>query len=75
MDEHKPLVGPSAVRRAVSHPLDTLFAVKRLIGRRFDEPEVLALASAAALWVFLFRTRAGFALQVGGLAPAAARYF
>src|SRR5258708_35901806 len=26
------------------------------------------------LWVFLFRTRAGFALQVGGLAPAAARY-
>jgi hypothetical protein len=27
-----------------------------------------------ALWVFLFRTRAGFAQQVGGLAPAAARY-
>ncbi len=26
------------------------------------------------LWVFLFRTRAGFAQQVGGLAPAAARY-
>jgi len=34
----------------------------------------LALLGAAALWVFLFRTRAGFALQVGGLAPAAARY-
>ena len=34
----------------------------------------LALAAAAALWVFLFRTRAGFALLVGGLAPAAARY-
>ena len=34
----------------------------------------LALAGALALWVFLFRTRAGFALQVGGLAPAAARY-
>jgi ABC-type uncharacterized transport system permease subunit len=29
---------------------------------------------AALLWVFLFRTRAGFAQQVGGLAPAAARY-
>jgi simple sugar transport system permease protein len=28
----------------------------------------------AALWIFLFRTRAGFAQQVGGLAPAAARY-
>lgn len=34
----------------------------------------IALAAAGALWVFLFRTRAGFAQQVGGLAPAAARY-
>ncbi|KLR57165.1 ABC transporter permease [Diaphorobacter sp. J5-51] len=34
----------------------------------------LALLGAALLWVFLFRMRAGFALQVGGLAPAAARY-
>ena len=34
----------------------------------------MALAGVAVLWVFLFRTRAGFALQVGGLAPAAARY-
>jgi len=25
----------------------------------------------AGMWIFLFRTRAGFALQVGGLAPAA----
>src|SRR2546428_5519703 len=35
---------------------------------------LIALAGVAALWVFLFRTRAGFAQQVGGLAPAAARY-
>ena len=35
---------------------------------------LLALAGVVALWVFLFRTRAGFALQVGGLAPHAARY-
>jgi general nucleoside transport system permease protein len=35
---------------------------------------IIALAGVAALWVFLFRTRAGFAQQVGGLAPAAARY-
>ena len=35
---------------------------------------LLALAGVAGLWVFLFRTRAGFAQQVGGLAPAAARY-
>lgn len=35
---------------------------------------LVGLAGVAALWVFLFRTRTGFALQVGGLAPAAARY-
>jgi simple sugar transport system permease protein len=35
---------------------------------------LLALAGVLAAWVFLFRTRAGFSLQVGGLAPAAARY-
>ena len=34
----------------------------------------VALAAAALAWVFLFRTYRGFALQVGGLAPAAARY-
>ena len=35
---------------------------------------LIALAAVAALWVFLFRTYRGFALQVGGLAPQAARY-
>jgi simple sugar transport system permease protein len=34
----------------------------------------LALVAAAAMWVFMFRTYRGFQLQVGGLAPAAARY-
>ena len=34
----------------------------------------LALVAVAAIWVFLFRTYRGFQLQVGGLAPAAARY-
>ena len=43
-------------------------------GSRVTIGLLLALAGALALWVFLFRTRAGFALQVGGLAPAAARY-
>jgi ABC-type uncharacterized transport system permease subunit len=45
-----------------------------LAGSRVSIGLVIALAGAAALWVFLFRTRAGFAQQVGGLAPAAARY-
>ena len=35
---------------------------------------LLALLGVAVLWVFLFRSYRGFALQVGGLAPAAARY-
>jgi general nucleoside transport system permease protein len=35
---------------------------------------LLGLLGALGLWVFLFRTRAGFAQLVGGLAPAAARY-
>jgi simple sugar transport system permease protein len=35
---------------------------------------LIAIASVAALWLFMFRSYRGFALQVGGLAPAAARY-
>ncbi len=43
-DGVKPLVGISAKRRAVTNPQDTVFAVKRLMGRRFDDPEVQQLA-------------------------------
>ena len=32
------LVGQSAKRQAVTNPENTIFAVKRLIGRRFDDP-------------------------------------
>jgi simple sugar transport system permease protein len=35
---------------------------------------LIALAAVGLLWAFLFRTYRGFALQVGGMAPAAARY-
>ncbi|PCH64841.1 MAG: molecular chaperone DnaK [Gammaproteobacteria bacterium] len=34
------VVGASAKRQAVTNPTDTIFAVKRLIGRRFDEEVV-----------------------------------
>jgi molecular chaperone DnaK len=34
------LVGAPAKRQAVTNPKNTLYAVKRLIGRRFDEKEV-----------------------------------
>jgi simple sugar transport system permease protein len=43
-------------------------------GSRINIGLLLALAGVAGLWVFLFRTYAGFAQQVGGLAPAAALY-
>ena len=32
------LVGQAAKRQAVTNPENTLFAIKRLIGRRFDDP-------------------------------------
>ena len=35
------LVGQSAKRQAVTNPTNTLYAVKRLIGRRFDDPTVV----------------------------------
>ncbi len=34
------LVGQAAKRQAVTNPTNTLYAVKRLIGRRFDDPTV-----------------------------------
>lgn len=34
------LVGQSAKRQAVTNPQNTLYAIKRLIGRKFDEEEV-----------------------------------
>ncbi len=43
-------------------------------GSRVNIGVLIALAGVAAIWVFLFRTRGGWAQQIGGLAPAAARY-
>ncbi|WP_321500197.1 molecular chaperone DnaK [Breoghania sp.] len=39
-DDGERLVGQPAKRQAVTNPSNTLFAVKRLIGRRFDDPTV-----------------------------------
>ncbi len=39
-DDNEVLVGQAAKRQAVTNPTNTLFAVKRLIGRRFDEDVV-----------------------------------
>ena len=37
-DSGERLVGQAAKRQAVTNPADTLFAIKRLIGRRFEDP-------------------------------------
>ena len=58
-----------------SKTFDRVTQIPKLIdGMRMNIGVVLALLGAGVLWVFLARTRAGFALQVSGLAPAAALY-
>ncbi|HEY1932562.1 MAG TPA: molecular chaperone DnaK [Acetobacteraceae bacterium] len=39
-DSSERLVGQSAKRQAVTNPTNTLYAIKRLIGRRYDDPMV-----------------------------------
>lgn len=40
MEDGEVLVGAPAKRQAVTNPTNTLFGIKRLIGRQFDEPMV-----------------------------------
>jgi len=54
---------------------ETATQIPRLFkGSRVNIGVLLALLGAAVMGVFLFRTRAGWAQQIGGLAPHAARY-
>lgn len=70
-----PWKDPAGFNFPQSKTFEVATQIPRLMsGSRVTVGLLLALAVAAALWVFLFRTRAGFAQQVGGLAPAAARY-
>ncbi|WP_295499999.1 Hsp70 family protein, partial [uncultured Ralstonia sp.] len=39
MEDGETLVGAPAKRQAVTNPRNTLYAVKRLIGRKFEEKE------------------------------------
>ena len=70
-----PWKDPAGFNFPQSKTFEAATQIPRLMsGSRVSVGLLLALAAAAALWVFLFRTRAGFAQQVGGMSPAAARY-
>ena len=70
-----PWKDPGGYNFPQTNTFEAVTQIPRLMsGSRVSVGLLLALACAAGLWVFLFRTRAGFAQQVGGLAPDAARY-
>ena len=71
--------GPWKDPAGFNFPQTKTFDISTRIPRLFEGSRlsiglVFAVIGVGAMWVFLFRTRAGFAQQVGGLAPAAARY-
>jgi simple sugar transport system permease protein len=71
--------GPWKDPAGYNFPQTITFLKSTQVPRLFDGSRVnlglpIALVLVALFWVLLFRTYAGFQLQVGGLAPAAARY-
>ena len=70
-----PWKDPNGFNFPQSKTFEAVTRIPRLFqGSRVSIGVVFALVGVAGVWIFLFRTRAGFAQQVGGLAPAAARY-
>ena len=70
-----PRKDPAGYNFPQSKSFEAVTQIPRLMsGSRVSVGLILALVGVAAVWVFLFRTRSGFAQQVGGLAPSAARY-
>ena len=70
-----PWKDPAGYNFPHTRSFDLAAQVPRLMtGSRAHLGLLLALIGVLLLWVYLFRTRAGFAQQVGGLAPMAARY-
>ncbi len=58
------VVGTSAKRQAVTNPKDTVFSIKRLIGRRFDDAEVQRDVSLMPYEVF--RKGDGVGVRISG---------
>jgi general nucleoside transport system permease protein len=71
--------GPWKDPNGFNFPQTKTFEAATKIPRLFDGARVnigliIALLGVGALWLFLFRSFSGYQLQVGGIAPAAARY-
>jgi simple sugar transport system permease protein len=70
-----PWKDPAGYNFPQTRAFEAVTQIPRLMrGSRANVGLLIALAGSALLWLYLFRTRGGFAQQVGGLAPAAARY-
>ena len=70
-----PWKDPAGFNFPQTRTFDAVTQIPRLMaGSRVNIGIVLAAIGVVALWFFLFRTFAGFRQEVGGLAPAAARY-
>ena len=70
-----PWKDPAGYNFPQTKSFEAVTQIPRLMsGSRVSVGLILALVGVAAVWIFLFRTRSGFAQQVGGLAPSAARY-
>ncbi len=70
-----PWMDPKGFNFPQTQTFEAATRIPRLFsGSRVSIGALLAIVGVLVVWVFLFRTRAGFAQQVGGLAPAAARY-
>jgi general nucleoside transport system permease protein len=70
-----PWKDPNGYNFPQSKTFEMVTQIPRLMeGSRVSIGLIIALIGVGALWVYLFRTFSGFQLQVGGLAPHAARY-
>jgi simple sugar transport system permease protein len=70
-----PWKDPQGFNMPQSRVFDSSLLLPPLLERtRLHVGALVALAAVVAMTLFMFRTYRGFALQVGGLAPMAARY-
>jgi len=70
-----PWKDPAGYNFPQTRTFDAVTQIPRLMaGSRVSIGILIGLAGVAALWLYLYRTYAGFAQEVSGMAPAASRY-